>query len=234
VSSSRYRASSAVDSLWVKKPGATREEVEDLAEAIQKATGIPVSVEGRYRWIAFAPAKTRPGPALSRYFGLFEDDELKVRGLMARRSDAPRFIKALQEAMICLLAHSDDPREAGDSLVRLVRQEEANLRRREVDVENLAVKVRLSRDPEEYISSAAQAVAAKLLRREGFEIHAGQVVRFVYVKPAKAAERRVMPVELNPSSYDVERYAQLLWRAYEEVATPLGLKVPSTRLDRFL
>ncbi len=65
-------------------------------------------------------------------------------------------------------------------------------------------------------------------------MHAGQVVRYIYVKSAKAAERRVMPVELNPSSYDVERYTQLLWRAYEEVAAPLGLKAPMTRLDSFL
>ncbi|RLF08356.1 MAG: hypothetical protein DRJ69_06315 [Thermoprotei archaeon] len=223
-----------VDSLWVRKPGATRGEVEELAEAIEKQTSIPVNIEGRYEWIVFAPAKSRPGPALSRYFGVFEDGELKLRGLMARRSDTPRFIKALQESMLHRLARSEDPREACGELVKLVREAEARLRRREVSVEDLAVKVRLSRDPEDYVSSSAQALAAKLLRREGYEVHAGQVVRYIYVKSAKAAERRVMPVELNPSSYDVERYAQLLWRAYEEVAAPLGLNVPMTRLDRFL
>ena len=224
-----------VDSLWIKKPEATRWEVEELAEAITKATGIPVSVEGRYKWIVFTPAKSRPGPSLSRYFGLYDNGELKVRGLMCRRSDTPLIVKRLQKKILREIAKHGDPREGAEVAQRLVEELARKLRRREVGLGELAVKVRLSRDPEDYAVSAPQAVAAKLLRKEGFDVYAGQVVSFIYAMPHKDPKRRVLPLEFAaPGVYDAEKYVQLAWKAYEEVAAPLGIKQPDTLLIEIL
>jgi DNA polymerase elongation subunit (family B) len=43
---------------------------------------IPLSFEGRYRWIVFLPSKVHPGVGvLNRYYGAMENGKIKVRGL---------------------------------------------------------------------------------------------------------------------------------------------------------
>src|SRR5208283_1682560 len=44
-----------VDSLWVKKRGATREDFEELCSEVKHRMGLPISFEGIYRWVAFLP-----------------------------------------------------------------------------------------------------------------------------------------------------------------------------------
>ena len=68
-------------------------------------TGLQISLEGVYRWLAFLPSRTEPRVAVAnRYFGAFEDRTLKVRGIEARRRDTPRFIKETQLEMLEILA----------------------------------------------------------------------------------------------------------------------------------
>jgi len=156
---------------------------------------------------------------------------LKVRGLMCRRSDTPLIVKRLQKRILREIARHDDPRKGAESARRLVVKLAERLRRREVDIKELAVNVRLSRDPEDYAVSAPQAVATKLLRKEGFDVYAGQVVSFIYAMPHKDPKRRVLPLEFAaPGVYDAEKYVQLAWKAYEEVAAPLSIKQPDTSL----
>ncbi|MGA2198810.1 MAG: DNA polymerase domain-containing protein, partial [Nitrososphaerales archaeon] len=70
-----------VDSLWVKKPGATESDFEELRREIQAAIGLPLAFDGIYRWVAFLPSRMHEDvPVLNRYFGIFEDGSMKVRG----------------------------------------------------------------------------------------------------------------------------------------------------------
>jgi DNA polymerase elongation subunit (family B) len=63
-----------VDSLWLKKPSASIEDYEKLCKAITEQSNIPISFEGRYKWIAFLPSKTHPRVGvLNRYYGVMED-----------------------------------------------------------------------------------------------------------------------------------------------------------------
>ena len=94
-----------VDSLWLKKPDASLEDYENLCKAITKQTGIPISFEGRYKWIVFLPSKTHPRVGvLNRYYGVMEDGKIKVRGLEVRKRDTPRFVFDAQTEMINTLA----------------------------------------------------------------------------------------------------------------------------------
>jgi DNA polymerase-2 len=61
---------------------------------------MPLELEGIYRWIVFLPPKARSTGALNRYYGLFEDGTMKIRGLELRRSDTSQLIRNAQLAKI--------------------------------------------------------------------------------------------------------------------------------------
>ena len=102
------------------------------------------------------------------------------------------------------------------------------LRKRLIPLDLLVVRKRLSKEPYDYASQVHHAVAAKQLIAEGYEVHAGQLVRYI-ITDADAArpQRRVKAWELakQEQRYDVEKYEQLLKRAIEEVTEPFGLKL---------
>src|SRR3989475_7392453 len=70
-----------VDSMWLKKPSATAEEYEELCSEISRELNLPISFEGIYKWVVFLNSKIDPRvPVLNRYYGIFQDGTLKVRG----------------------------------------------------------------------------------------------------------------------------------------------------------
>ncbi|HJU60281.1 MAG TPA: DNA polymerase domain-containing protein, partial [Nitrososphaeraceae archaeon] len=77
-----------VDSIWVKKRSKKDDDVIikndyfKLKETIESNTEFDISFEGIYKWIAFLPSEINSHlPVLNRYFGVFEDGTLKVRGI---------------------------------------------------------------------------------------------------------------------------------------------------------
>jgi DNA polymerase-2 len=89
-----------IDSLWLKGTGRNSRDRERLRQAIQHETGMPLELEGVYRWIIFLPRKARSTGALNRYYGLFEDGDDEDSGLELRRSDTPQLIRNAQLAEI--------------------------------------------------------------------------------------------------------------------------------------
>lgn len=63
-----------VDGLWVKKPGVRHnEQVRPLLDEITVRTGLPIALEGIYRWVAFLPSRLDARvPVANRYFGVFQ------------------------------------------------------------------------------------------------------------------------------------------------------------------
>ena len=79
-----------------------------------RVTGVKLALEGVYRWIYFMASKQDPQrPVATRYFGVFEDGSLKVRGLMCRRRDTPPFVRRAQEAMLTKTGRGGDARGTG-------------------------------------------------------------------------------------------------------------------------
>jgi len=94
-----------VDSLWLKKEGASPREYVELCQAVSKEIGVQLNVEGRYRWIVFLSSRMHVEvPVLNRYYGVFDSGKIKVRGIEAVRRDTPPFIKKAQMDMIRVLA----------------------------------------------------------------------------------------------------------------------------------
>ncbi len=107
-----------VDGLWVKKPGAkTVDDFQTLLDEISRRTHLPIALDGVYRWVAFLPSRVNKRvPVANRYFGVFQDGSLKVRGIEARRGDTPAFIVETQMQMLELLVQEQSAEASRTSL----------------------------------------------------------------------------------------------------------------------
>ena len=212
-----------VDGLWVKKPEAREvPDFQPLLEEISRRTGLPISLDGIYHWVAFLPSRidTRVSVA-NRYFGVFRDGSLKVRGIEARRGDTPPFIAKTQMEMLELLAQD---REAGLTRpLKLLRRRLAELRGGRVPAEALVVSHRLSRVLEEYKTLSPAARALQQLQAIGKDLRPGQRARFVYTRGKPGVHAWDLPEPPDPRALDLERYATLLLRAAHTVLEPFGV-----------
>jgi len=218
-----------VDSLWLKKEGATAQEYIELCKDISKEIGVYISFEGRYRWIVFLPSRMHEGvPVLNRYYGVFENGKIKVRGIEARRRDTPNFIRDAQLDMVKVLG------KAVNSNSFMVRLPEAlsvlksygkRLVEGEVAVQDLFVAKQLSMGPREYVHNVFQAIAAMQLLSEGIEVSAGQTIRYLITEAeSKRLNRRVRAAELvdENTGHDVKKYLELLLLAAANILSPFG------------
>lgn len=218
-----------VDSLWLHKTGATPAEFRQLGTEIQEETGFPLSFTGLYRWIAFLPSKMREGiPVLNRYFGCFQNGELKVRGIEVRRHDTPKFIRRCQSEMLGVLATATDAHSARlliPETIRILRQYLRQLQQRQVSVSDLIITKQISKNPADYTHDILQAIAARQLQAEGRLLSPGQSVSYIILDSSHDdPRRRVIPVELAAagSRYDVSKYSELLIDAAATILTPFG------------
>ncbi|NWG05024.1 MAG: hypothetical protein HXY44_19415 [Syntrophaceae bacterium] len=220
------------DSLWIRKKGFREEEVLELCRKISEATGITMSLEGIYRWVAFLPSKGNPeSPVANRYFGLFQNGKIKVRGLSFRRGDMPPLIQEAQVRMIEVLAGT---RTRGEiqlkipEILDLLLEYNLKLKGGQTKQEDLAIRKRISQEPNAYKVDSLTALAAQQLEDVGIEIHPGEKVRYV-IKDAESKEKaeRVRPFPLvGPDDiYDVKKYTELLVKATEEILIHFGYNV---------
>ncbi len=226
-----------VDSLWLQRPGATRADYEDLARAVARATGLPIAVEGVYRWIAFLPSRTHPGVGVpNRYLGVFDDGTTKVRGIEVRRSDMPALVVRTQERMLRRLFRCPtlaDTRAALPAVLGVLEDALLRLRAGEVTAADLVVTTRLSQEVGRYRHNTVQALAARALDRAGARLAPGEAVQYIIADAdAPVPQDRVRPYGLLGGDwhYDVEAYATLLLRAAATVLEPFGY--PEQRLRR--
>jgi len=218
-----------VDSLWLKKRGATNEEYQELCKQIHEETRIPLSFEGRYDWIVFLPSKMHPNVGvLNRYYGVMEKGKIKVRGLEVRRRDTPPFVHDAQTKMLEVLAEAKNPKEflakIPDAL-KVLRDYREKLLAGEVSIWDLIITKHLSKDPKRYKQMVSQVIAAKQLTKEGAEVAAGKNVKFLFTSAEnKRYERRVTAEELieKNTNPDVKKYLLLLYASAASMFSPFG------------
>jgi len=203
-----------------------------MAEISQR-TGLPIALEGIYRWIVFLPSRLdQRVPVPNRYFGVFEDGSLKTRGIETNRHDTAPFIaktqlKALEK--LAALPEGQALSTAIPSLIPIWRASAANLRAGRYPMEDLLVSQRVSRAPEEFRNPSPAARALAQLARSGQERRPGQRVRFIYTRGAPGVHAWDLPTPPDPAVVDTTRYAELLVRAADTILRPLGVPEAKTR-----
>jgi DNA polymerase, archaea type len=213
-----------VDSLWLKRAGATEDDYQRLREEIKEETRFDIAFEGIYKWIAFPPSKAGDEmPVLNRYFGAYRNGKLKVRGIEARRHDTPPLFSRCQMEVLEALAGADTIDEARgrvDGCVEIFLRHVRSLLDHRVPLRELVFTRNLSRKPGEYVNRSLTSSVADQLLHEGVELHAGESVRYVITDQRS---RSAVPLDLadeERTSYDAKRYAELLAEACSTVLEP--------------
>ena len=219
-----------VDGLWVHKQGCrTPADFEALLADITERTGLPISLDGVYRWVVFLPSRVNERvPVANRYFGVFQDGSIKVRGIEARRRDTAPFIAETQMAILEVLAKAEDTDRLKEVYPKALAYSDGAmkaLRAGRVPVEKLLVSQKLSRELGEYSSPSPAARAVRQLQAAGRVVRPGQRVRFLFTLGKPGVRAWDVPEQPDPRCVDVKRYQTLLKRAVETVLTPIGQSV---------
>jgi len=223
-----------VDGLWVQKDGASQiADFQPLLEEILDRTGLPTSLDGIYRWIAFLSSRPDPRvPVANRYFGLFQNGTWKVRGIELRRDDTSKWVKKVQKELLDLLADASDAGELVDQLPRvhaLLQARLSALRQRKIPLVELLISQKISRSLEEYKVPSPAARAAAQLAAIGKNLIPGQRVRFLLTRGKPGVFAWDLEERPDPKTIDIDRYAELLCRAAYTILQPLGVEERTLR-----
>lgn len=225
-----------IDCMWLRKPGATERDYEDLCRVIAGRVGIDISLEGMYSWIVFPASKMDPVmPTANRYAGLYRHGELKIRGIESRRHDTPKFIKNMQAAMLSRMnvarnteeveAMVPDLLDIAGGYVSLLRSGRANPM-------DLVLRRRITKEPEEYTNNSISAVVSKMVDAMGIHLAAGESIEFIILdQSGKKKPEKAKPIALYAfeDGYDIEKYTELVLKAIETLLLPFGY--PMERLE---
>ena len=218
-----------VDSLWLKSSSNSNNH-EKLCEKIFEQSGISVELEGIYKWIVFLPRRSDRTGALNRYYGLFDNGDMKIRGLELRRSDTPQLIKDAQMDMLKVMARANDIAELQElipDVIEELRGYADMIMNGECDLKDLVFTSVISKDLEYYHQLNNNLACLLQLKNEGLRVRPGEQVKYIITDAeSKRYDRKVKAWQLAKSNerllYDKKKYLTLLLRAAESMLSPFG------------
>ena len=156
----------------------------ELKESIEKETGFALTFEGIHKWIAFVHSKQNDVlPVPNRYFGVYEDGTIKVRGIEARRHDTPEFFCKFQQEILEIMSKGNNIEEVKSLLPKVVDiyyKYVQLLKENKVPIDELAYTKRLSKDSNRYQNrNTIESNALTKLNSQGKYLKAGETLQYV-------------------------------------------------------
>jgi DNA polymerase elongation subunit (family B) len=164
--------------------------------------------------------------ALKHYYGITYTNELVVRGIEARRHDAPNFIKDFQSELLYTLFDCKDSAEivsrGYENALLLVTRTIDKFMTGELELKDLVVSKILRQDLYKYRSLFPHVSAALRLTEAGASLTRGDTIQYIYTDAAHSNPlRRVTPVEFieegREQGYDKEKYREMLLETAKRV-----------------
>jgi DNA polymerase-2 len=208
---------SLTDCVFMHKPGVTRADAMRLSRRITNEVGVPMDVEGVYKWLVLLPSKTHSpsyekrsgGPPSydhagvvgvpNRYYGKFEDGTVKVRDIEVQRHSTPEWIYNVQQGMLDVFAEADSAEDFLACIphaLQVAKSAAISMRRREIAPEELGLMLQTRMGPDDYVANTNTKAALKALKTAGVERKPGEYVKYVVTRRRGPWRARVMPVEL--------------------------------------
>jgi len=224
-----------VDCLFVQQEGFHRpSDFTQLMNAIEEKTGIPIALEGVFKWVAFLASKRDARvPVPNQYFGAFQDGTLKYRGIELRRRDTTLWVRKIQLKALEILAQADSPQEFEEyvpDVMKVVEHAKWELRTGRVSLDELIIRQRLSRAIEAYRTPSPAARAARQLQAHGRQFAPGQSLEFLFARNAIGVHAWELEEALDSAKLDIKRYYRLLDRAIQTVLDPCKFLLVLERL----
>ncbi len=200
------------DSIFIKYDP---EKILQLTEQIGKELGLEIKPDKIYTRILFTEAK-------KKYAGLLPDGRLDIVGLEVVRGDWAKVAKNMQEKVLEIILKEKDPQKAAD----FVRNYIADMRKRKVPFRDFIIWKTLTKKVEEYEVRAPHVEAAKMLKKEGWDLTLGDKVGYVITCGSGRLYERVKPyIFASYDELDIEYYiTNQVIPAATRILSMLGIK----------
>lgn len=203
------------DSLFLWDP--PRSKLDDIIGYVKEKFGLDLEIDKEFKLGLFSGLK-------KNYIGVGKDGSVTIKGMVGKKSNTPEFLKNEFASATRILTRVDNPEDLLDAIddmrehiMGILRK----LRKKHYMLDELAIKVMLSKDPKDYKKNTPQHVkAALLLKKYGIRVTKGTVVTYVKTKDSLG----VRPVKLAKlSEVDTTKYTELVRTAFEQMLASLGL-----------
>jgi DNA polymerase elongation subunit (family B) len=220
-----------VDSLYVQRPDATREDYARMGREIEQQTGLPMALEAVYRYVVFLPSKQHAEvPVPNRFFCVpaEADGEIKIRGLECRRHDTAPIVARMQREALAIVAEANDYESYCRKLEEARQVLDRYLERVEdgsAPIEELIIRRRMTRPPGTYKQANATAIAARQLDRSGVELRPGEMIEYIITDADSnyPDDRfRAFTMWEGWRGYDVGEYQRALREAFKPLELFMG------------
>jgi DNA polymerase I len=203
------------DSLFIWDPRG--ESLEELIRYIEDNYGLELEVDKKFKVALFSGLK-------KNYLGVTDRGEVVIKGMVGKKSNTPEFIKEEFKTVVNLLGgvrSFDDTVVVLDKVREHIAEVYRKLKTKGYTLEELSIKVMLSKDPGRYVKTTPQHVkAAKLLEKEGVRVGKGDIIAFVKTRDSVG----VKPVRLAKlSEVDANKYLEYVRTAFEQILLALGV-----------
>ncbi len=192
------------DSLFVT--GKSEKEAKEFLEYINKKLPgmMELELEDIYVRGLFVPQRIGTYTAKKRYALLKKDGSIVVRGMEAVRRDWCDLAKNLQRNVLKLVLQ-----KKYEEAIRLIRETIEKVRKREVNLEELAIRTQLGKELNEYKARGPHVAVAKKLLKEGHKIEPGMILSYIIRKGSGSISERAEPItNVSINDYDEDYYIQ--------------------------
>jgi len=140
--------------------------------------------------------------ALKKYALIDFEDNLRIKGFEAVKSNTPKIVKEVQiNVLKNVLANNKE------NIIPYIKKIIDNLNKNIVPKEKLVIQTHLQKPLQNYEYNTPYVSAAKLMKAKAYEIKQGSVVKYIIIKGSNNIRQRVkLPEETSQKEYDSEYY----------------------------
>ncbi len=180
--------------------------IDKFKEETNKLLPNPMELEeeGLFKSGVFLEKKGSGAGAKKRYALLDQNDTLIVKGLESRRGDWSKLAqKAQVEALNKILTEVD-----GKPALEKIQNIISDIRNGKIDIEDLIITNKLTKQLHEYKARGPQVAAGELLAQTGIKVGAGTIVKYVISKGSskRIRDRVKLPEQIKLEEIDEDYY----------------------------
>ncbi len=216
------------DSLFVVNPYG--KQLQTLINRVRNELRLDLAIDKNYKVCVFSSAK-------KAYLGIYESGKIDPKGLVAFKSNTPRFVRNVLEETAMELAKinsQDDIVDVRNRVYRILESRDKDLLEKRFEVKDMEFNVILHKKPSEIASSnvfAQTYQCAIQMIDSGIDLRRGQVITFAKVKAFNYRGKKftVKPIDfVKKEEINIADYVSNLYSMMGQILEPLGISKRDT------